>query len=278
MNHYERLNVTPDASAEVIRAAYRALATKLHPDRQGGNSGPNEEAHEAMAALNASYLILTNAKARADYDVRLKAELTQQQRSSFWPGKDKVQQAGAFDASRFTDDAFAQTAYEANHARGRAHAEADSSGANFSWMTGQAGLIDSLSKRADASPLPRWAWALLFSSVLTAGLMAWVMLQKNESQNFARSLSVASQEDNAGLSVPAKPKLPVISEAELSKLSNEELLARMPALIGESVLPPDPIEPTAAEVRSEPPLEAGRPLQLKQSMVLGSLIGTTEQP
>ena len=77
MNHYERLKVSQDAPAEVIRAAYRALAAKLHPDRQGlGNGaaiGPDDETHTQMAALNAAYEVLIDPKLRREYDATLLA-------------------------------------------------------------------------------------------------------------------------------------------------------------------------------------------------------------
>jgi hypothetical protein len=71
VNHYERLKVSQDAPAEVIRAAYRTLATKLHPDRQGADTGPDDEAHSQMAALNAAYEVLIDPKSRQDYDATL---------------------------------------------------------------------------------------------------------------------------------------------------------------------------------------------------------------
>lgn len=71
MNHYERLKVSQDAPPEVIRAAYRALATKLHPDRQGAATGPEDVMHEQMAALNMAYEVLIDPKLRQDYDATL---------------------------------------------------------------------------------------------------------------------------------------------------------------------------------------------------------------
>lgn len=71
MNHYERLKVSQDAPPEVIRAAYRALATKLHPDRQGADTGPDDVMHEQMAALNSAYEVLIDPKLRQDYDATL---------------------------------------------------------------------------------------------------------------------------------------------------------------------------------------------------------------
>jgi hypothetical protein len=71
VNHYQRLKVSQDAPAEVIRAAYRALATKLHPDRQGPDTGPEDVLHSEMAALNGAYETLIDPKLRADYDATL---------------------------------------------------------------------------------------------------------------------------------------------------------------------------------------------------------------
>lgn len=73
MNHYERLKVSQDAPAEVIRAAYRALAAKLHPDRGNGQGGPEDETHTQMAALNAAYEVLIDPKLRREYDATLLA-------------------------------------------------------------------------------------------------------------------------------------------------------------------------------------------------------------
>jgi len=43
LDHYERLKISRDAPLEVIRAAYRALAAKHHPDRHGQSEGANTD-------------------------------------------------------------------------------------------------------------------------------------------------------------------------------------------------------------------------------------------
>lgn len=68
LDHYARLKVSRDAPLEVIRAAYRALAAKQHPDRHGQSEGANTD----MAALNAAYEVLCDPKARAAYDATLR--------------------------------------------------------------------------------------------------------------------------------------------------------------------------------------------------------------
>jgi curved DNA-binding protein CbpA len=58
---YKVLQVDPEAEPEVIRAAYRALALKYHPDVSTGS-------HDRMAALNHAWGILRDAGARAAFD------------------------------------------------------------------------------------------------------------------------------------------------------------------------------------------------------------------
>jgi curved DNA-binding protein CbpA len=58
---YKVLQVDPDAEPEVIRAAYRALALRYHPDTVTGSQ-------ERMAILNQAWEILRTASSRAAYD------------------------------------------------------------------------------------------------------------------------------------------------------------------------------------------------------------------
>ena len=67
---YKVLQVHPDAEPEVIRAAYRTLALKYHPDVSAGSQ-------DRMAALNHAWGILRNASTRAAYDqARAEAQRT----------------------------------------------------------------------------------------------------------------------------------------------------------------------------------------------------------
>lgn len=58
---YEVLQVHPKAEPDVIRAAYRALAHKYHPDNGGDQT--------RMAALTATWQVLGDPRRRASYDV-----------------------------------------------------------------------------------------------------------------------------------------------------------------------------------------------------------------
>ena len=64
-DYYSTLGVLPDADDVVIKAAYRALAQRYHPDKWTGDA---DEANRRMAALNKAYEVLGNKQSRADYD------------------------------------------------------------------------------------------------------------------------------------------------------------------------------------------------------------------
>jgi molecular chaperone DnaJ len=63
--HYRTLGVPPDATTEEIRAAYRALARRHHPDRSPHDAG-------AMARINEAYRVLGEPARRAVYDASLR--------------------------------------------------------------------------------------------------------------------------------------------------------------------------------------------------------------
>ena len=64
MNAYKLLNLPPSATKQEIRAAYRALARRWHPDRF--MEGPERDwANEKMAEINAAYRACLNGTATA---------------------------------------------------------------------------------------------------------------------------------------------------------------------------------------------------------------------
>jgi curved DNA-binding protein CbpA len=66
MDLYAELGVTPQAEPEVIRAAFRALAQRYHPDRQAGASGLWVA---KMARINQAYSVLSQPERRRAYDL-----------------------------------------------------------------------------------------------------------------------------------------------------------------------------------------------------------------
>lgn len=63
-NFYEILEVRTDASPEVIKAAYKILAQKNHPDKN-----PSHESQEFMKLVNKAYSILSNPQDKLIYDL-----------------------------------------------------------------------------------------------------------------------------------------------------------------------------------------------------------------
>jgi hypothetical protein len=63
--YYDVLQVERDAAPDRVRAAYRKLAQKYHPDKMPGNAN----AVRAMAAINAAYEVLSDPHRRAEHDL-----------------------------------------------------------------------------------------------------------------------------------------------------------------------------------------------------------------
>jgi curved DNA-binding protein CbpA len=75
--HYEVLGVAADASATEIRAAYLAKARRLHPDRQvGATAAQVAAAQRSMQDVNAAWTVLSDPRARRDYDRSLRPPTT----------------------------------------------------------------------------------------------------------------------------------------------------------------------------------------------------------
>jgi TonB family protein len=67
--HYDNLKVSRNAPPEVIRAAYKALSQRYHPDK---NSSP--DATRIMKILNEAYEVLGDPERRQLYDARLNVD------------------------------------------------------------------------------------------------------------------------------------------------------------------------------------------------------------
>jgi len=69
VDYYKVLQVDPEAEEEVIKAAYKRLSEKYHPDR---NRSP--DATEKMVRINAAHAVLSDPERRRVYDVQRRAE------------------------------------------------------------------------------------------------------------------------------------------------------------------------------------------------------------
>lgn len=63
-HYYELLGVSPGASTEEIRSAYRQRATILHPDRNPGDA----QAAELFSEISRAYEVLSREELRRQYD------------------------------------------------------------------------------------------------------------------------------------------------------------------------------------------------------------------
>ncbi|OWW18693.1 J domain-containing protein [Noviherbaspirillum denitrificans] len=62
--HYDNLKVARDAPPEVIRAAYKTLSQKYHPDRHGNSA----EAIRIIQIINSAYAVLSDPSRRREHD------------------------------------------------------------------------------------------------------------------------------------------------------------------------------------------------------------------
>jgi DnaJ-class molecular chaperone len=80
-DYYQTVGVARNASADEIRAAYRKLALKYHPDRNPGD----KQAEEKFKELNEAYQVLSDPQKRARYD-QLGSAYSNYQRGGGTPG------------------------------------------------------------------------------------------------------------------------------------------------------------------------------------------------
>lgn len=64
-DYYAILGIAPAAEEIVIRAAWKALAQRYHPDRRAGDVA---QTHARMAEINEAYNVLSNPAQRESYD------------------------------------------------------------------------------------------------------------------------------------------------------------------------------------------------------------------
>lgn len=70
VDHYKVLQVDPDADVDVIKAAYRRLARKYHPDVAAGS-----EAAERMTVINTAWHVLRDPRQRAAHDAERRRQV-----------------------------------------------------------------------------------------------------------------------------------------------------------------------------------------------------------
>ena len=72
-NYYEILEISENASQEIVEKAYKTLAMKYHPDLHGDSAG-DEDYEEKLKLINEAYGVLKDKEKRAEYDEEMRIE------------------------------------------------------------------------------------------------------------------------------------------------------------------------------------------------------------
>lgn len=86
-DYYAILGVSRDAEAVVIKAAWRALVQKYHPDKF---DGPADVAQKKTTEINRAYVVLSDSELRKEYD-----ETTQASKQKASPSSDESSHTGS---------------------------------------------------------------------------------------------------------------------------------------------------------------------------------------
>ena len=282
MNHYERLKVSRDAPPEVIRAAYRALANKLHPDRAGGAyTGPDDAKHAQMAALNTAYETLMDPKARQAYDDSIRLASGAASAASAAASAQAASRSASRPWSRATTSAGAASSGPATQF-----------GADDDERNGPNTRIDMdwLTPRT-AGPQALWPPSRRVTvlgggvgAVVVLALVVWMWQMWGQHQTEqALSKQYAAQPGGAPLTAelprlpvpgvspgvaptataaaPMEPRRPSVDE--LARMSDEELLQVLPTLDDTAPRPTARAAVAPAAAARPHPLDGGPPLALR---------------
>lgn len=75
ITHYDQLQVSPNANSAVIRAAYKALSQKWHPDKHRDNTA---QAYQQFHIIKQAYDVLSDPTSRQQYDLWMQNQLSQE--------------------------------------------------------------------------------------------------------------------------------------------------------------------------------------------------------
>ena len=105
VNYFDVLNVSENAEPEVIKASYKTLAKKYHPDSYKGS---REDAEKKMALINEAYQILSDEHSRKQYLQQLRAD----RGSSYKEETETKSYSDVFNKASYTYDQFTQATDE----------------------------------------------------------------------------------------------------------------------------------------------------------------------
>lgn len=86
--HYDNLKVSKTAPQEVIRAAYKALSQKYHPDRNDGNP----DANRVMKIINEAYNVLSDPLKRKEHDLWIEEQEKNTDSETCWNSNNNLKE------------------------------------------------------------------------------------------------------------------------------------------------------------------------------------------
>ena len=112
--YYQILKVSPSASPDEIKSAFRQIARENHPDK---NLDPEKQKlrQETMYAANEAYDVLSKAKQRTEYDNALKTGKTEGQTPYSGPFNDLFGEGNIFGSSPLWGDFSSASTKKPNH-------------------------------------------------------------------------------------------------------------------------------------------------------------------
>ena len=111
--HYDNLKVARNAPPEVIRAAYRTLSQRFHPDRNAGD----EAATRIFQIINTAYETLSDPVKRKEHDE--------------WIAKAEAQENSSHDSPRSHDSMHSRSDMDQRNFSGQVVRHYDSHVSNF---------------------------------------------------------------------------------------------------------------------------------------------------
>lgn len=80
--YYDVLGVSQNADDFVIKAAYKAMAQRYHPDKFANNARDAADAESKMRQINEAYQVLSDSVKRRDYDDSLRQQKQNQHQNA----------------------------------------------------------------------------------------------------------------------------------------------------------------------------------------------------
>ncbi len=111
--HYDNLKIPRNASIKEIKKAYRQLAQKYHPDRNGNS----DESQRIMKIINQAYAVLSNPESRRAYDQKLREQEQEERQKT----EQSNQQASSRQSCTKEEEEWEQETYQQSQAEKMQH-------------------------------------------------------------------------------------------------------------------------------------------------------------